>query len=381
MFMKEILIAPNSFKECASSYDASIIIKNALIHCIPEIENYYRLNLFPISDGGDGFLETVKYHFNTESLKIAVKSIVNGEDYECPFEYSKADKTVYIESARVIGLNLIPRSIRNPLKYNSAPLGSLIKKIGALKNNSDFEVSKVVIGIGGTATSDLGVGMLSEFGLKLFDAAGKEVNPIPENFIIAERMIKPEFITGIEISIVLDVENPLLGDEGAVKVFAEQKGADKSSLDFLESGFEQILRRMNVRGEMHHSFSGAGGGLAASFQIFGNPSVMNAGEFILKELGLLNKCANPDLIITGEGKLDKQTLMNKGGMIVLNSYKKSKIPVCFIAGENILNKKPEFLDVLELKNYFSSIEESIAYFKTGIFKACEEISRRYLNKN
>lgn len=375
--MKEILIAPNSFKECASSSEAARIIHNALIEINPGIEKNNALTLFPVSDGGDGFLETVKFHFKTESIRIAIKSILTGVDYDCPLEYQPGTKTLFVESAKVIGLNLIPKERRNPLKYSSAPLGELLKKIESLRGS--ITVENVTIGIGGTATSDLGIGMLTEFGLRLSDDNGEALEPIPANFINAKRIIKPVFNPGFRIKLFLDVENPLTGNMGAVTVFARQKGAGENELEILKGGFENLLNLIGFgEGE---KLSGAGGGVAAAFQIFGNPDIIRAEDFILRELGLSERENIPSLVITGEGKLDGQTLMNKGGMIILNAFKNSGIPICFITGENILTGKPDFLDVFELKNYFSSIEESIAYFPKGIYKACGEISQRYLKKN
>jgi glycerate 2-kinase len=376
--MRKILIAPNSFKECADSVTVSNLIYNSLLQIQGNLQSNFELIKFPVSDGGDGFLNCVKYHFGSKTLSYKLKSFVTGDIQEFTVEYSREKKTLYIETAKIIGLNLVPAGKRNPLLYNSSPLGELLLKINDEKLKSGFEVEKVIIGIGGTATNDLGAGMLSMFGLELSDSSGNHLEPVPVSFNNAAGIIKPQVCLGFDVKIVVDVENPLLGDIGATKVFAGQKGALDKDLDNMEAGFKNILNLFGLSIEQIEGLSGAGGGLAAAFQLFFNTEKCTASEFIFNELGLENSAVGIGLAITGEGKLDNQTLLNKGAMIIYNYCRKAGIPTCFICGEKNMDKEYKLLDVFELKNYFTGIEESISRFPEGISKACLEIECKYL---
>ncbi len=371
--MKKILVAPNSFKECAYSTEAALLITKSLEKLIPDCGKNYEIVQFPISDGGDGFLNVIKNHLNTTGRNYNISSLINNCTVSCPVEYSRENKTIYAESAKAVGLNLVPAENRKPMSLNSAPLGELLLKINKDIEENGFEVNDVVIGIGGTATNDLGIGMLSVFGLKLFDSSGKELFPIPENFNGIARIEPPVIDLKFNIRIILDVENPLTGDKGAARIFAPQKGAVVSDIEKFESGFDNILNLLEVDIRTRLSLSGAGGGLAAAFQLFFKPDVISAKVFILNYLGLASKNFNFQMVITGEGILDNQTLLNKGSKIIIDYFTGKNCDIFFICGENKLYNGLEYLNIIELKNYFKNSKEAIVNFPEGIFKACREI--------
>lgn len=377
--MRKILIAPNSFKECADSVTASDLIYKSLREILKNNKTDFELIRFPVSDGGDGLLSAIKFHRGTLTRIYKLKSFLNGSVEEYPVEYDREKKTLYIETAKIIGLNLVPVEKRNPMILNTAPLGELLLKINDEKNSSGIEPEKVVIGIGGTATNDLGAGLLSAFGFQLFDSSGNNLEPVPQNFLNTCRVIKPEVKLSFKVQIITDVENPLLGIEGSTSVFAAQKGARINDLAEMESGFKNILNLLEINSKQIENLSGAGGGLAAAFQLFFNAGKCSASEFILNELGLEKEVKVCYMAITGEGKFDNQTLLNKGAMIIYNCCKEAGIPTYFICGEKKINKDYKLLDVFELKNYFTGIEESINRFPEGIEKACLEIAEKYLN--
>jgi glycerate 2-kinase len=375
--MIKILIAPNSYKECAYSSQAAQLIFSAFNNLFQSGPDEYEMVQFPVSDGGDGFLEVIKKHFSTETKHFKINSICGGTAFECPVEYRAEKKTVYVESAKVIGLKFIPAALRNPILYNSSPLGELLARL----NCAGFPVENVIIGIGGTATNDMGMGILSRFGLKLFNQDGKELVPVPGNFLDVSAIELPVIKLNYNVQIVLDVENPLLGNKGATRVFAGQKGAGENAIQFMEKGFENLLSLFKIDEEARKTLSGAGGGIAAALQLFFSAKVLTANEFILTVLGLESMKSGFNLVITGEGALDSQTLLNKGAMIIYNFFKKQNIPVCFICGENNLVKAPELLEIFELKNYFNSSEESIKRFPEAIEFACRDIGNKYFPKH
>ena len=374
--MKRCLIALNGFKECASGVELSTLLRQFL----REKNNDDKIEFIvkPISDGGDGFLEVVEYQFDIKIIKLKAMLPFDEKRTEFLIGYSEKEKTVFIESAKIIGLNIVPPQKRNPLKLSSAGFGEILKTLNALKNKGDVEIEKVIAGTGGTATSDLGIGALSSLGLKLFDSEGFELKAVPEYFMSVKNI---EFGNlekiSFELEFVLDVENPLFGKNGANQTFAKQKGADAKDISMLEKGFENILSLLPENILEGKRLSGAGGGLAAGFEIFYNVKYKSARDFILKDLSLSGENSNFDLVISGEGKLDNQTGMQKGVQVIVDEFQ-SKIPVLLIAGSVENYSASQNVKIIELRKYFSSIDESIKNYKIGLKKAADEIIAQYL---
>lgn len=371
---QRILIAPNSFKECTASVEAANLFEQYLT-----AKNYDLIKL-PISDGGDGFLNVCTSSFNLKILQYKIPHPVDSSDIICNVGFDEKNKIIYIESAEVVGLKLIAKEKRNPLEINTAPLGFLLKKIEEDYRNNKFEVEKVVIGIGGTATTDLGLGVCSVFGLKLFDDYNIPIPVLPKNFVDAKKLNWHEVQLPFEIETIVDVDNPLTGERGAVKVFAKQKGASEKDLDLLELGFINILKLIR---DIDYKFNindlnGAGGGLASGLKIFFNAKVKKSSEFILKDLKLGSIKDQIDFVITGEGSFDQQSLMNKGTGIIINLFKQTSIPVflcCGVVDENVKSNLPENVRIIELLKFFNSKDESISNFYLGIKKAVDEIKK------
>jgi glycerate kinase len=375
---KRILISPNSFKECADSVTISKLMNDYL----SELKNA-ELILKPISDGGDGFLTVCQFHFGG---KIRTYSISNSYDnalFECPILYCQNRQEVYIESAEVLGLKKVPISFRNPLKLSSKGLGELLKKIKSDVQTSKIDVSTVFIGIGGTATIDMGIGMMSELGLKFSNSSGKELKMLPEFFCETYTMEYEPSHFPFTIVPVGDVENPLLGINGGVRVFGKQKGADEKLILQLENNFNQLVKlfKNNKIQYFSNKLSGAGGGISASFQIFYNTPVLHSSDFILNNLELKNfiNDVRLDYLITGEGAYDHQSRFGKGAAVLLKLFESKVQNIILICGRidsDSLLKLPRNVTPIELKKYFSTENESIINYKEGIKKACMDIIKR-----
>jgi glycerate 2-kinase len=356
-----ILIAPNSYKECADSSDAAALFIKYLttdkLKCIPA----------PLSDGGDGFLKVCTDRFGLEIHKLTISSPVNTR-IEVSAGYDRSNKILYIESASVIGLNLIPPEKRNPMFLNSASMGELLKKV----NERGLPLEKLVIGIGGTGVSDLGIGMLSELGLKLYNSSGENVNPVPAEFHnIADAEWDRTFDFNVEI--ISDVDNPLTGENGAVYIYGPQKGLNKKDVKSLDNEFSRLVQLFADKGiiKQQKDLSGAGGGIAAAFQMFFNAEVKSSAEFILKDLNLKKLLEDTDYIITGEGNFDHQSLSGKGTGIIIKNTTKPVFLVCGNIDESL--ELPANVKRIELQKYFKNREESIIKFEEGINKASGEI--------
>jgi len=365
---KNLIIAPNSFKECADSTEIAELITSNFN------AQFFDIQSFPLSDGGDGFLSVCKKKFNTKTILINIPKPYGFGSFDVPSEYSDTSKTLYIESAKVLGLNIIPPDERKPALLNSKGLGVLINKAANLLP----ELKKISIGIGGTGTNDFGIGAASECGLKLLDGNDIEIKPLPVNYINAAKLVMPANKYKFVFEAVVDVDNRLLGKQGATRTFARQKGASDEEIEVMEKGFENIcnLLKTNSIITSPDNLNGAGGGLAAGLQVFFNAKLKFSRDFIFTDLGINSIHKNGNIVITGEGKFDLQSLMDKAPGVIIDYFTNSDSEVyviCGIAETEVLKKLPANVKVIEMTKYFSSGAESIKEFKTGIKKACKEI--------
>lgn len=370
---KNILISPDSFKECISSVKLSSLMAN-------EFEDLEGVNtiLKPISDGGDGFLAVCKFHFGGEILNYEISTPYDNSKLVCPVLYTNYSKTIYIESADVLGLKIVPDQYRNPLNLSSKGLGKLLIKIENDVLSGKISVNNLIIGIGGTATIDMGIGACSELGLKLFDMTNKEIIPIPGNYKKVKSIEWKKRHFPFQLELILDVENPLLGKNGATKVFGHQKGASEQEIDILESGFTNVvnLLKNNDIVDSSNKLYGAGGGIPSLFHPLIIAKIRSAKSFILNDLGISNFKERATFVISGEGAFDHQSLMGKGAGIMLKEFENDCDKVFLICGiikNEIKQKLPDNIYPIEISSFFQNKAESILNIESGIRLACIKI--------
>lgn len=375
MIKKRILLSPNSFKECADSVIIAELFRDNLNN-LKDTE----LITKPLSDGGDGLLKVCQYYFGGEIKMYSISTAYDDSLFECPVLYCEKRKEIYIESAEVLGLKIVPLSYRNPLKLTSRGLGELLCKIEADVQGRKIKAEKVFIGIGGTATIDMGVGMMAELGLKLFDPSGKELSVLPANFQRVRAIEYIPFNFSFEIIPVIDVTNPLLGDKGGIRVFGKQKGADVITISFLEESFNHLLKLFENNGLQfsYDKLSGAGGGISAAIQIFYGKPLLCSTEFLEFHLGFKNyfNLEPVDYVVTGEGAYDYQSSFGKGADILIQlfgSNVKNIFLVCGRISKDSVSCLPENVVPIELTKYFVSEDESILRYTEGIERACNAI--------
>lgn len=376
----KVLIAPNSFKECTDSVEITALFKASFNNYIPDaIKPKIDFTYKPITDGGDGFLEVCKYNFGLETLHFEISYPYSNEKFFCPTGYLAEKKILYVESAEILGLKKIPSEFRKPMILSSKGMGELLLQLIDGVESGFFDIEKVIIGIGGTGTNDLGIGMMEPFGLELYDNLDNKLDILPKNFGLVKKIVVPEVQLPFKLEIVLDIENPLLGEKGACKAYAHQKGATEEEIDEMEKGFENILRELELEENFISNLHGAGGGLAAAFKIFFNAEEIFAYDFIKNSLGVISENSNYDLVVTGEGKYDFQSHMNKGAMIITNYFAQKNIPVYFICGvtEGDL-PEDDNIHMIELSEYFDSTEESIKNIDKGIDLVSKKISKHLI---
>jgi len=375
---KKILIAPNSYKECADSVAAASYFAEEF----DKIKSVNKI-LLPLSDGGDGFLQVCSKYYSLEILEYNISTSYDESTFECRVGYNKVNEIIYIESADVLGLKIIPVEKRHPLYLSSKGLGDLLYNIKEDISHKNLKVKKIIIGIGGTGTNDMGLGALEKFGLKLKDNMGNDLKVIPANYNSTEQIIWNKVDLPFKIEMVSDVGNPLLGENGAALVFGRQKGLTEEEITIADNGFYKIINILNKSklGGATNDLSGAGGGLPSGLKIFFNAMLKNSKGFILEILSYEN-LREIDLVITGEGTFDRQSINQKATGYLIDIFKDRKKPVIVCCGKfegSISSILPENVQIIELRKYFPNEGDSIRYFRKGINFAVKEIAQRYLN--
>ena len=374
---KKILIAPNSYKECADSVSAANYFAQELNE-LNAVENI----LLPLSDGGDGFLNVCSKYYKLEILEYEISTPYNETTFSCKVGYDREKGVIFIESANVLGMKIIPQEKRHPMYLSSKGMGELLHGIMKDHENNKVMVKKIIIGIGGTGTNDLGLGLLESFGLRLKGEGGRILKVIPANYEIASEIIWSNQILPFEIELVSDVDNPLLGDDGSTMVFGKQKGLSNEELISAENGFCNIVNLLKYHNivELPNALPGSGGGLSAGLKLFFNAKLKSSKIFLSEILKSIN-IKDIDLIITGEGAFDNQSFNQKATGFLIDIYQKCKKPIIVCCGtynENISGNLPENVFVIELKKYFKNESDSIKYFRKGIHFAVNEIAERFI---
>ncbi len=323
-----ILIAPNAFKNSLSAADAARAIADGLhkskLNCTT--------TCFPIADGGDG---TGPLIIEKCGGRIVHKQVHDplGRLITSQFGLIDNGKTAVIEMADASGLRLLKREELNPLLASSAGTGELIQY--AL----DEGVNKILIAMGGSATVDGGCGILSALGTRFFNANDELLQPVPQNLVEVSRIDVSELdrrIAGCEIVVLCDVNNKLLGPQGSAAVFGPQKGAapaDVLRLDAFLSRLDEVTEKQFGIKLSQLKYGGTAGGAAAGLCGMINAKLVNGIEYFLQVTGFDVELKKADLLITGEGSIDEQTLQGKGPFGVARLAKLNNIPVVGLAGK------------------------------------------------
>jgi glycerate kinase len=325
--MNKIVIAPDSYKGCLSALDVTNAIEGAILEFYPEI-NVVKV---PIADGGEGTVDALVTATNGKLMFSEVLDPL-GEKIVAKWGILGDGTSAVIEMASASGLPLIPKEKRNPYITSTFGTGQLI--MSALDENC----KKIVIGIGGSATNDGGVGMAKALGAKFFDSSGKELN---DGGYALQKLNKIDIsnidprIKNTEILVACDVDNPLCGPRGASAVYGPQKGATPEmilELDKALLNFSEIAQKTVGKDVKNIAGAGAAGGLGAGLMFFTEASLMPGVELVLEVTNFNSLVEDADLVITGEGNTDFQTVFGKAPVGVAKAAKKYNIPVICISG-------------------------------------------------
>lgn len=350
-----IVVSPDSFKGSASANDVAHSIKKGL-----ESNNKCDIDVIscPIADGGEGTLDAIVKKENIINIEVS------GPLFEkVKAEYGYIGKTAVIEMAKASGLTLIDIEKRSAIKTSTYGVGEMIND--ALKRGfRDF-----IITLGGSATNDGGCGMFSSLGATFLDKNGKSFIPTGGSLCDIDTIdlshLNP-VINECSFIIATDVTNPLTGNEGATMVYGKQKGASDEELELIENGmkhYSDILYSMTGKDISKIKGSGAAGGLGVPLLVFCKSKIQSGIESVLNALDYENIVKNADIIITGEGKIDRQSLYGKAISGVSKYAKKYNKPVyCFVGtvGDDIEEiKKMGICDVFSVSDMANSVYDSM----------------------
>ncbi len=321
----KILVAPDKFKGSLTAIEVCGAIKSGLLQTEPG----HQITAIPMADGGEGTCELLTHYFSGDTVSLDI----TGPDFiriKSEYGISKDGNIAFIEMAKASGLQLLKKENRNPLFTTTIGTGELIK------NALDRGVKKILLGIGGSGTNDAGIGMASALGFDFFDSNKELLKPIGENLVrlqsIGTNHIDPR-IKEVEFAALCDVDNPLFGPKGAAYIYAPQKGADEKAVELLDDGlrnFEAVIQR-TYNTSANFPGAGAGGGLPGGAKVFLNITIHRGMDYIIKTTELESKIQKADLIITGEGRIDQQTLSGKVVMEIGKlgmKYNKKVVAVC-----------------------------------------------------
>ena len=367
----KILIAIDSFKGSLSSKEAGEAIKNGILRVVPDAE----VLISPLADGGEGTVETllealggsletvrvkgplfqeVEAHYGilTELEKSQAETESNTQRETLPKNHSKEcseahsdtpsetdsqyspkdGKLAVMEMSQASGITLLSPAERNPLKTGSYGVGQMI--LDAYHKGC----RRFLIGIGGSATNDGGIGMLNALGFRFTKENGEEISPCGEglkDLARIENIFFSKDLLQCSFQIACDVENPLYGENGASLVYGFQKGGNKemlSQMDLWMKHYSELVKEYNPAANSEAPGSGAAGGLGFAFRSFLQGELKSGVSLILEETKLSEKMQGADLVITGEGRLDEQSSMGKAPIGVAKLAKAQGIPVLAFAG-------------------------------------------------
>ncbi len=323
----KIVIAPDKFRGSLSAKEVCAAVASGVLMARPDTV----IQSVPLADGGEGTCDLLTEWSGGAHIHMNVQGPLF-TPVAARYGISKNGDTAFIEMAVASGLTLLKAEERNPLLTSSVGTGELI--VDALNR----KVRKIILGLGGSATIDAGIGMATALGYEFDDADGEPLKPTGENLIhirsIHSHAANP-MLKNVQFVALCDVTNPLFGPGGAAYVYGPQKGGSDQALDLLDAGLRNFKRMVNKYLKCAADFPGAGaaGGLGAGAKVFLDASIEKGVSFIIQNAHLEEKIKNADLVITGEGKIDSQTFSGKVVSEVTRLAVRAGKPVFAICGK------------------------------------------------
>ncbi|QVY65136.1 glycerate kinase [Polaribacter sp. Q13] len=372
----KIVLAPDKFKNSLTGLEFCNIVEKGILEEFPNTE----ILKLPLADGGDGTIEVVEYYLKGSTINVKVNNPFF-ETINATYIYSEKTKTAFIEMAEASGVKLL-----KPTQFdckNATTLGTGEMIVDAINKGA----KTIIIGIGGSATNDCGIGMATALGYQFLDKNNKSVKPIGANLsnikAIDVTNVHPK-LSAVDFKIACDVTNPLYGKNGAAYVYGAQKGASEEDIVMLDKGlqdFSEILNAIFTIDVQSVKGAGAAGGMGIASKIFLNGTLEPGIQLIKNIANFDTQIEGADWIITGEGKLDTQTMSGKTIQGVLTSAVAKKIKVAAFCGAIDLDgKQPanfgiQYTDAVI--NYAKSLKDSMENSREYL----RLLSRKFAEKN
>lgn len=361
----KVVIAPDKFKGSLTGFEFCSAVEEGIRNVFPKADIIKK----PLADGGDGTLEVIQHYLGGTVCKINVQDPLF-RIIEASYILSESSDIAFIEMASASGLKLLKPQEQNCMLTSSIGTGQLIAD--ALSKGA----KEIILGIGGSATNDGGMGMAQALGFRFLDKKAQELEPIGKNLTEVQSIDSSKVNQTIKhatFRVACDVSNPLFGSTGAAQVYAAQKGASKEEIITLDKGLENFAKMLqekykidpqNIRG------AGAAGGLGAATAVFLDAQLISGIELIKEVAQFDEAIENADWIITGEGTLDGQTLSGKTIAGVLSSAKINTIKVAALCGKVNLSKEEASLLHLD---YVAAVSENSNNIEDAMANAYENL--------
>ena len=370
----KFVLAPDKYKGSLTAFEFCNAVEEGLIKALGNAE----IIKMPLADGGDGTIDVVKHYLKGDIVKVQVNDPLF-RTVEAQYLFSRETRISYIEMAEASGLKLLKEDEKNCMLTTTLGTGELIAD--ALQKGA----KEIILGIGGSATNDGGIGMASALGFRFLDENKAVLEPKGENLIhiktIDSSQVNP-LLKNVVVKVACDVTNPLYGKNGAAYIYASQKGASNEDLEALDNGlrnYSKIVQSQFGIAAQQIEGAGAAGGMGAGSVVFLNAQ-LTSGIDLIKELANFDtNIKGADWVITGEGKLDDQTLSGKTISGVIKSAKNQNIPVAALCGSvNIsveIQKKLGLTYAVSIVKGISDLEEAMASSYTNLVHAAYNFAR------
>ena len=378
--IRRILVAPVSFKGSLTALEAASAMEAGVLQAAPDVS----VIKHPISDGGEGLVNVVTPALGGRIVTTEVSGPLPGQRVNARWGLSADGSTAIIEMAEAAGLSLVPRDRRDPKITTTYGVGELIA--AAL----DAEVTSIVIGIGGSSTNDGGAGMAEALGVRFLDSSG---NPISRGGAALLNVVQIDCekihprLANVEMLVASDVQNTLCGTQGASAVYGPQKGATLSDVSLLDRALDRyaaVLRSQVDIDVLTIAGGGAAGGLGAGLVAFCGGTLMRGIDLVLRVTKFDEQLQKSDLVITGEGTIDRQTFYGKALSGVLEHTHRLNVPVLASGGrvegerESFVNDK-SFVDLESLVDSQTSEAEAIRDASRLLSEKTKCLIQRYLS--
>ncbi|MDA0194797.1 MAG: glycerate kinase [Bacteroidetes bacterium] len=364
------LIAPNSFKNSLPAWEVADAIEKGILSVKPLATILKR----PIADGGDFTMEVLVKALNGDKKSFHAEDPL-GRPIMADIGFIKRGSIAIIEMASASGLRLLAPNEYDPMKASSFGTGQLIKYA------IDSGAKEIVLTIGGSATVDGGIGLLSSLGFGFISDSGNAVAPNGSGLseiVSIETYEVDDSIKQCKFTVLCDVENTLLGDFGAAAVFGPQKGADPQMVIHLDDG----LKRLNKATIAHLGIDmsrlkggGAAGGVGATMSAFLNAHLVSGAEYVIETLSIENEIGNMDYVITAEGRIDEQTQDGKAPAVIAKLAAKYDVPTIALSGQVAPNLKTElFRAIFPIINEPTSLEKAFETTEENLQRTASQIA-------